>query len=1400
MHSSPSSATARGTPSRRGRSAAASPAPSAPESSTRGEGKFFSSLDIPVEGAIPLGPDGAPNLREQARKSKTDALAALSSRGDLDTLSTKYLDGAPQGARQPLSNTPLRPMGIQNCPEYYPTIDEFKDPMGYIKAISDEAQNYGICKIVPPEGWEMPFVTDTELNFLEQLYRYHKQQGNPRVAVPTINHKPLDLWLLRKEVKRLGGYDEVTKQKKWPDMGRLLGYGGIPVILPYEHFCERHVTMSPKLKSIRTRLPSPPMNGILTFLQQTCEVCHKKNRGEEMLLCDGCDCGFHMFCLDPPLSVIPREQWFCYTCLAGTGGDYGFDEGEEHSLSSFQARDKEFRRFWFERHPPAGREEEVPKEMQSKVGDVVISEYDLEEEFWRLVETQQETVEVEYGADVHSTTHGSAMPTMETHPLDQYARDPWNLNNIAIVPDSLLRFIKSDISGMTYLLNPDLLFQLVTLMNPKRVSEAGVRRAGEAYHAGFNHGMNFNEAVNFAIRTASNVIVNIGNLPVFSHDELLITITQQSFSVKTSVWLSDSLQEMVNREMEDRGAARSLKMKELLVPEDRPEDQYQCTVCKAFCYLSQVTCACTTKVRKVHEKASSPLQWKTKFEKLLIESARPSLRSLRAILAEGDRLGVQYSDLSSLRKCDELEPVQRGLDELYLLLENVETLGFDSPEIAGLRSLGAQAEDAKAKTAKLLGVPVEEQDDAYLQECKMVLLNSESINVHLEEVQQLVGIVDRDKLLKELEKLQAGGHSTLEDVKAYLSRAKTCGLADSHPQMQVLQARLQEGYEWEQEAHRLLQKPIKTIEEMQAFLDKESTVPVDPDLLDSIATTHAKAMDFDRQADAWLSCNPGAPRPRVSEVMRLCQRAEKEFDLKSIREIKRTADIAIEMEDFFTMFDEWRTYGINHLRMFQLPGFTKFEQQLDAHDAWLKELPCEVILQETTPQQCICQKPVRGPENPNDPPSDAVQFHGACARKGGSCPFCDHHHWNGSIRKTRNWHSFYFPAILMKAPDLSKNYSRAWKDLQVIIHRLDRLCNVIGTFLMFASQPVNQKQELIPQTRHFMRKLYKLEFAVSPSPDISFGLDLSGLHRVLAHMPHAPSTTHQRPRRRYCHFIFGQDVDSDWADGTRCICRGRTSYLLAYSTVKCCQCRRVYHSGCVFYNQDPSSFECPLCCLRKGKTYNYCDVRVKPNMTSEDARNPDKFVDTKTMTITGSDRLIFSMMPDPTRPTIFVELVKFKISDTDPSAIDLTGSHGHTNGSSYVGAPPPPPWSNGGSNGTSSASSASAPPRPAPPISAASSGRLEARNPYPAAYQPPPPRSQAVEYQHYDPRNPTKKRKVDDLQKFGGDVALFGAHGDHAGNRRWTERSKAAHAPSHHSPIAASPSSAAPSRHYSCRR
>lgn len=129
--------------------------------------------------------------------------------------------------------------------------------------------------------------------------------------------------------------------------------------------------------------------------------------------------GFHTFCLSPPLASIPKGQWYCHTCLFGSGSDFGFDEGEEHCLSSFQARDLEFRRLWFTSHPPSDTDGDRERIYDgdhhtrhsidpavNRFGDVEVSETDVEREFWRLVQSANETVEVEYGADVHSTTHG----------------------------------------------------------------------------------------------------------------------------------------------------------------------------------------------------------------------------------------------------------------------------------------------------------------------------------------------------------------------------------------------------------------------------------------------------------------------------------------------------------------------------------------------------------------------------------------------------------------------------------------------------------------------------------------------------------------------------------------------------------------------------------------------------------------------------------------------------------------------------------------------------------------------------------------------------------------------------------------------------------------------------------
>jgi histone demethylase JARID1 len=45
---------------------------------------------------------------------------------------------------------------IREGPTYYPSTEEFKDPLKYIRSISTEAAQYGICKIVPPKEWNPP--------------------------------------------------------------------------------------------------------------------------------------------------------------------------------------------------------------------------------------------------------------------------------------------------------------------------------------------------------------------------------------------------------------------------------------------------------------------------------------------------------------------------------------------------------------------------------------------------------------------------------------------------------------------------------------------------------------------------------------------------------------------------------------------------------------------------------------------------------------------------------------------------------------------------------------------------------------------------------------------------------------------------------------------------------------------------------------------------------------------------------------------------------------------------------------------------------------------------------------------------------------------------------------------
>lgn len=47
-----------------------------------------------------------------------------------------------------------------------------------------------------------------------------------------------------------------------------------------------------------------------------CRICFSKGDTEDTLLCDGCDAEYHTYCLDPPLSSMPKDddEWYCPAC------------------------------------------------------------------------------------------------------------------------------------------------------------------------------------------------------------------------------------------------------------------------------------------------------------------------------------------------------------------------------------------------------------------------------------------------------------------------------------------------------------------------------------------------------------------------------------------------------------------------------------------------------------------------------------------------------------------------------------------------------------------------------------------------------------------------------------------------------------------------------------------------------------------------------------------------------------------------------------------------------------------------------------------------------------------------------------------------------------------------------
>lgn len=125
-----------------------------------------------------------------------------------------------------------------------------------------------------------------------------------------------------------------------------------------------------------------------------------------------------------------------------------------------------------------------------------------------------------------------------------------------------------------------------------------------AYHAGYNQGLNFAEAVNFAPsdwlpigRVCMTHYSMLHRFPVFSHDELICKMASDPSVLDTAI-AAATHQDMIRMvESEKKSRLDVLEWGVSTAERERfellPDDERQCEYCKTTCFLSAITCNCS---------------------------------------------------------------------------------------------------------------------------------------------------------------------------------------------------------------------------------------------------------------------------------------------------------------------------------------------------------------------------------------------------------------------------------------------------------------------------------------------------------------------------------------------------------------------------------------------------------------------------------------------------------------------------------------------------------------------------------------------------------------------------------------------------------------------------------------
>ncbi|KAA0703276.1 Protein Jumonji [Triplophysa tibetana] len=146
-----------------------------------------------------------------------------------------------QGRRGTVTET----MAVTEVPVFHPGTKEFHDPLAYMEFVQQQAEPFGLYRVVPPAGWRPECKLKEEMRFVSYVQHVHKlgRRWGPNVQQlacirkhlrtqginieepPLIGGCELDLARFFQLLNDMGGMQQVTDLKTW---GRLADLLGIP--------------------------------------------------------------------------------------------------------------------------------------------------------------------------------------------------------------------------------------------------------------------------------------------------------------------------------------------------------------------------------------------------------------------------------------------------------------------------------------------------------------------------------------------------------------------------------------------------------------------------------------------------------------------------------------------------------------------------------------------------------------------------------------------------------------------------------------------------------------------------------------------------------------------------------------------------------------------------------------------------------------------------------------------------------------------------------------------------------------------------------------------------------------------------------------------------------------------